>query len=50
MVQDTWHNWSGSQCTTCQMYDESNMSSSGTHERHMASCHWIGIQTGEISG
>ena len=33
MVWDTWHNWSGSQCATCQMFDESNMSSRGTYKK-----------------
>ena len=40
MVRDTWHIVSGSRGVTCHVQNESNMSSHGTHERHMASCHW----------
>ena len=31
MVRDTWHMVSGSKGATCQIYDESNMSSSVGH-------------------
>ena len=40
MVRDTWHIVSGSRGATCHVKNESNMSLSGTHERHMASCYW----------
>ena len=36
MVQDTWRIVSGSRDATCHVQNESNMSSNGTHERHMA--------------
>ena len=39
VVQDTWHIVSGSRCVTCHVQNESNMSSNGTHERHVTSCH-----------
>ena len=40
MVRDTWHIMSGSRGVTCHVQNESNMSLSGTHERHMALCYW----------
>ena len=40
VVRDTWHIVSGSRGATCHVKNESNMSSSVGHERHMASCHW----------
>ena len=43
MVRDTWHIVSGSRGATCHVQYESNMSSIGTHEKHVASCHWVEI-------
>ena len=43
MVWDTWHIVSGSRCATCHVHNESNMSSNGTHERHVATCEWVKI-------
>ena len=43
MVRDTWHIVSGSRGVTCHVQYESNMSLNGTHERHVASCHWVEI-------
>ena len=43
MVRDTWHIMSGSRGAMCHVEYESNMSSNGTHERHVASCHWVEI-------
>ena len=40
VVRDTWHILSGLGGATCHVKNESNMSSSGIHERHMASCYW----------
>ena len=39
-VPDTWHIVSDSRGAMCHVKEESNMSSSVGHERHMASCHW----------
>ena len=41
VVRDTWDIFSGSRGATCHVKNESNMSSNGTHERHVAtdSCH-----------
>ena len=39
-VRDTWHVVSDSRGAMCHVKEESNMSSSVGHERHMASCHW----------
>ena len=43
MVGDTWHIVSGSRGATCHVQNESNMSSNGTHERHVAACEWVKI-------
>ena len=43
MVRDTCHIGSGSRDATCHVQYESNMSSNGTHERHVPSCHWVEI-------
>ena len=43
MVRDTWHIVSGSRGATCHVQYDSNMSSNGTYERHVASCHWVEI-------
>ena len=43
MTRDTWHFVSGSKGATCQDLSEKNMSSNGTHERHMATCDWVEI-------
>ena len=43
MVRDTWHIVSGSKSSTCHVQNESNMSSNGTHERHVATCEWVKI-------
>ena len=40
MVRDIWRILSGSGSATCHVQNESNMGSSGTHERRMASCYW----------
>ena len=50
VVRDTWHIVSGSRGATCHVQNKSNMSSSGTHERHMASCYWKEIYVRWISG
>ena len=39
-MRDTWRILSGSGNATCHVQNESNVSSSGTHERHMVSCYW----------
>ena len=38
MVRDTWHIVSGPIGAMCHVQNESNMSSNGTHERHVATC------------
>ena len=38
VVPDTWHIVSGSRGAMCHVQNESNMSSNGTHERHVATC------------
>ena len=43
MVRDTWHIVSGSRGAMCHVQNESNMSSNGTHERHMATCDLVEI-------
>ena len=43
MVQDTWHIVSGSRGATCHVQNKSNMSSNGTHERHIATCDLVEI-------
>ena len=40
VVRDTSCIFNGSRGATCHVQNESNMSSSGDHERHMASCYW----------
>ena len=43
MVQDTCHIVNGSRGATCHVQNESNMSSNGTHERHVETCEWVKI-------
>ena len=43
MVRDIWQVLSDLRGVTCHVQYESNMSSNGTHERHVASCHWVEI-------
>ena len=43
VVRDTWHILSGSRGATCHVQNELNISSSGTHERHVATWDWIKI-------
>ena len=43
VVRDTWHIVSGSRGATYHVHNESNMSSNGTHERHVATCDWVKI-------
>ena len=43
MVRDTWHILSGSRDATCHVQNKSNISSNGTHERHVATCDWVEI-------
>ena len=43
MVRDTWHVVSGLRGVMCHVQNESNMSSNGTHERHVATCEWVKI-------
>ena len=43
MVRDTWHMVSGSRGAMCHVQSESNMSSNGTHERHVETCEWVKI-------
>ena len=50
VVRDTWHIVSGSRGATCHVQNESNMSSNGTHERHMATCDWVEIYVRWIRG
>ena len=38
VVRDTWHIMSGSRGATCHVQNALNMSSNGTHERHVATC------------
>ena len=38
VVRDSWHIVSGSRGVTCHVKNESNMSSNGIHERHVATC------------
>ena len=44
VVRDTWHIVSGSRGAMCNVKNESNMSSNGTHERHVATCEGVKIQ------
>ena len=44
VIWDTWHMMSGSQGTTCQVWDKSNKSSSETHRRHVATHDWVEIK------
>ena len=50
MVRDTWHNLSGLKGAMCHVQNESNMSSNGTHERHVATCEWVKIHSRWIRG
>ena len=50
MVRDTWHIVSGSKGVMCHVQNESNMSSNGTHERHVATCDWMKIHGRCIRG
>ena len=50
VVRDTWHIVSDSRGATCHVQNESNMSSNGTHERHVATCDWVKIHGRWISG
>ena len=50
VVRDTWHIVSGSRGATCHVKNESNMSSSVGHERHMALCHWKEIHVRWMRG
>ena len=50
MVPDTWHIVSGSRGAMCHVQNESNMSSNGTHERHVATCEWVKIHGRWIRG
>ena len=43
MVRDNWHIVSGSRDATCHVQNESNMSSSLGHRRHMTPCEWMEI-------
>ena len=50
MVRDIWHVVSGLRGAMCHVKNESNMSSNGTHERHVATCEWVKIHGRWISG
>ena len=50
VVRDTWHIVSCSRGAMCHMQNESNMSSNGTYERHVARCDWVKIHGRWISG
>ena len=50
MVRDTCHIVSGPIGATFHVQNESNMSSKGTHERHVATCEWVKIHGIWISG
>ena len=43
VMQNTWHIVSGSRGSMCHVQNESNMSSNGTYERHVASLDWVKI-------
>ena len=43
VVRDTWHIMSCSRGAMCRVQNESNMSSNGTHERHVATSEWVKI-------
>ena len=43
VVRDTWHIVSGSRGATCHVQNDSNMSSNGPHERHVATCDFVEI-------
>ena len=43
VVWNTWHIVSDSRGATCHVHNEPNMSSNGTHERHMATFDWVEI-------
>ena len=50
VVRDTWHIVSGSRGATCHVKNESNMSSNGTHERHVTTSDWVKIHGRWIRG
>ena len=50
MVWDSWHIVSCSRGATCHVQNESNMSSNGTHERHVAICERVKIHGRWIRG
>ena len=39
----SWHIVRGSRGATCHVKNDSNMSSNGTHKRHVATCEWVKI-------
>ena len=50
MVRDIWHVVSGLRGAMCHVKNESNMSSNGTHERHVPTCEWVKIHGRWMSG
>ena len=50
VVWDTWHILSGLRGAMFHVQNESNMSSNGTHERHVATCEWVKIHGRWIRG
>ena len=50
MGSSAWQIVSGSRGATCHVQNDSNMSSNGTHERHVVTCDWVKIHGRWISG
>ena len=50
VVRDTWRIFSGSRGSMCHVHNESNMSSNGTHEGHVATCDWMKVHGRWIRG